>query len=405
MGKIYTVDQINGYIRRMFDTDTLLENVSVSGEVSNCKYYGSGHIYFTIKENGCALPAVMFAGNRSGLKFKLETGMNVVVTGNISVYERDGRYQLYASKIEQQGTGILYEKFLELKKKLEEMGMFDAMYKKPIPRFAHTIGVVTADAGAVIHDIINVATRRNPYVQIVLCPARVQGDGAAESICRGIRRLDRYGVDVIIVGRGGGSIEDLWAFNEESVAHAVFDCNTPVISAVGHEVDYTITDFVADLRAPTPSAAAELAVYDLAAVEARLSESVLRLGRDMAEIISSDRDRLMQYYAMWLRYLSPMNMVNVKRQHLDELDDRMTRLMESRVDSVRNRLSMICTRLEALSPLTRFTGGYAYVTDAEGNSITTVASVEKGDNVTINLQDGALTAVVSDIKRIERIRS
>ena len=331
--------------------------------------------------------------------------MNVVVTGNISVYERDGRYQLYASKIEQQGTGILYEKFLELKKKLEEMGMFDAMYKKPIPRFAHTIGVVTADTGAVIHDIINVATRRNPYVQIVLCPARVQGDGAAESICRGIRRLDRYGVDVIIVGRGGGSIEDLWAFNEESVAHAVFDCNTPVISAVGHEVDYTITDFVADLRAPTPSAAAELAVYDLAAVEARLSESVLRLGRDMAEIISSDRDRLMQYYAMWLRYLSPMNMVNVKRQHLDELDDRMTRLMESRVDSVRNRLSMICTRLEALSPLTRFTGGYAYVTDAEGNSITTVASVEKGDNVTINLQDGALTAVVSDIKRIERIRS
>lgn len=402
MGKIYTVDQINSYIRRMLDTDTLLENVSVSGEVSNCKYYGSGHIYFTIKENSCALSAVMFSGNRGGLDFKLETGMKVVVTGNVSVYERDGKYQLYARKIEKQGTGALYEKFLELRKKLDEMGMFSEIYKKPIPKYAHVIGVVTAETGAVIHDIINVATRRNPYVQIVLCPARVQGEGAAESICRGIRKMDAYGADVIIVGRGGGSIEDLWAFNEESVAQAVFECNTPVISAVGHEVDYTITDFVADLRAPTPSAAAELAVFDISAVEKRLSEAVSRLGRDMSDIVAIRRDRLSQYYSMRLKYLSPMNMVNVRRQHIDELYDRMSLLIRGRIENAHNRLSVLCARLEALSPLARFTGGYAYVTDSDGRSITTVDSVKNGDEIKVNLKDGVLRADVSDIRKTER---
>lgn len=386
----------------MFDTDTLLENVSVSGEVSNCKYYGSGHIYFTLKDNSCAMPAVMFAGNRGCLDFRLETGMKVVVTGSISVYERDGKYQLYARKIEKQGTGALYEKFLELKKKLEEMGMFSEIYKKTIPRYAHTIGVVTADTGAVIHDIINVATRRNPYVQIVLCPAKVQGDGAAESICRGIRKMDEYGADVIIVGRGGGSIEDLWAFNEESVAKAVFECNTPVISAVGHEVDYTITDFVADLRAPTPSAAAELAVFDMSAVEKRLSEAVSRLGRCMSDIVASRRDRLTQYYAMRLKYLSPENMVNAKRQHIDEIYDRITSHMKGRIENARNTLSLMCARLNALSPLTKLSGGYAYVTDSDGQSITTADDVSIGDKVIINLIDGNLTAEVSDIRKAER---
>ena len=264
MANIYSVVQINNYIRNMFESDFVLENVNVSGEVSNCKYHSSGHIYFTLKDKGSVLSAVMFAGNRTtGLKFKLTDGMKIVVTGKISVYEATGKYQIYARSIKEDGHGELYEKYLLLKKELEEMGMFDSSYKKQIPAHIKKLGVVTASTGAAIQDIINISTRRNPYIQIVLYPAKVQGEGAAESICRGIETLDRYGVDVIIAGRGGGSIEDLWAFNEEIVARTVFNCNTPIISAVGHETDYTIIDFVSDMRAPTPSAAAELAVADI----------------------------------------------------------------------------------------------------------------------------------------------
>lgn len=270
MASVYSVSQVNTYIKNMFAQDFALNRIQVKGEVSNLKYHTSGHIYFTLKDGGSALAAVMFAGRRAaGLKFRMQEGQQVIVRGSIEVYERDGRYQLYAKEIEPDGTGDLYRRFVELRDRLEEMGMFAGEYKQPIPRYARTVGIVTASTGAAIRDIMNISARRNPYVQLVLFPAQVQGEGAVPSIVKGIEVLDRMGLDVIIVGRGGGSIEDLWAFNEEAVARAIFACRTPVISAVGHETDVTIADYVADLRAPTPSAAAELAVFDYAQFEGR----------------------------------------------------------------------------------------------------------------------------------------
>lgn len=261
--RIYSVGQVNTYIKNMFSQDFMLNRISIKGEVSNCKYHTSGHIYFSLKDETGTLSCVMFAGQRKGLGFSMKNGDKVVAEGSVSVYERDGKYQLYARSITLEGAGLLYERYLALKKELEEMGMFSAEYKQPIPAYVKRVGIVTAPTGAAIQDIRNIAARRNPYVQLILYPALVQGEGAKESIVKGIETLDTCGVDVIIVGRGGGSIEDLWAFNEEEVARAIFHCQTPIISAVGHETDTTIADFVADLRAPTPSAAAELAVVDI----------------------------------------------------------------------------------------------------------------------------------------------
>ena len=260
---VYTVGQLNSYIKNMFAQDYFLQSVYVKGEVSNCKYHTSGHIYFTLKDPRGTISCVMFAGSRSGLSFRMQDGQQVVVLGAVDVYERDGKYQLYAKQIILEGEGLLYERFRQLRQELEEEGMFDPQYKKPIPPYIKTLGVVTARTGAAVRDIIQIAARRNPYVQIILYPAIVQGQEAAPSIISGINALERLGVDVIIVGRGGGSIEDLWAFNEREVAQAVFDCSVPIISAVGHQTDTTIVDYVADLRAPTPSAAAELAVWDI----------------------------------------------------------------------------------------------------------------------------------------------
>ena len=260
MRNVYTVKQVNAYIKNMFTQDFMLNRIYIKGEVSNCKYHTSGHLYFSLKDESGTIACVMFAGQRSGLSFRMQEGQQVIVLGSVSVYERDGRYQVYAKEIVLDGAGLLYEKFIKLKKELEEMGMFAPEYKKPIPKYVRTVGVVTAPTGAAVRDIINITRRRNPYVQILLYPALVQGDGASESVVRGIRALEEAKVDVMIVGRGGGSIEDLWAFNEENVARAVFECSVPVISAVGHETDTTIIDYVADLRAPTPSAAAELAI-------------------------------------------------------------------------------------------------------------------------------------------------
>lgn len=255
--------------------------ISVSGEISNCKYHSSGHIYFTLKDSSGIIQAVMFAGNRRGLTFHMKEGDNVVVTGSIEVYERDGKYQLYASEITLAGAGDLYLKYEALKKELEEMGMFAAEYKQEIPKYARTIGIVTASTGAAVRDIYNIAQRRNPYVQLILYPALVQGEGAAQSIVNGIHAMEQLKPDVLIVGRGGGSIEDLWAFNEEIVARAVFDCPIPVISAVGHETDTTIADYVADLRAPTPSAAAELAVFDVRDFYETMEQYRLQMNRLM----------------------------------------------------------------------------------------------------------------------------
>ena len=277
MRNVYTVKQVNAYIKNMFTQDFMLNRIYIKGEVSNCKYHTSGHLYFSLKDESGTIACVMFAGQRSGLSFRMQEGQQVIVLGSVSVYERDGRYQVYAKEIVLDGAGLLYEKFMKLKKELEEMGMFAPEYKKPIPKYVRTVGVVTAPTGAAVRDIINITRRRNPYVQILLYPALVQGDGASESVVRGIRALEEAKVDVMIVGRGGGSIEDLWAFNEENVARAVFECSVPVISAVGHETDTTIIDYVADLRAPTPSAAAELAICNY---------------RELLETIRTERERM-----------------------------------------------------------------------------------------------------------------
>ena len=313
MQNVYSVKQVNAYIKNMFTQDFMLNRIYVKGEVSNCKYHTSGHIYFSLKDESGTIACIMFAGNRSGLAFRMQDGQQVVVLGNITTYERDGKYQLYAREIILDGAGLLYERFEALKKELGEMGMFAEEYKQPIPRFAKRIGIVTAPTGAAIRDIMTVSARRNPYVQLLLYPALVQGDGAAESIVRGIQMLDNKDVDVIIVGRGGGSIEDLWAFNEEIVARAIFECKTPIISAVGHETDTTIADYVSDRRAATPSAAAEIAVCEYREIEAALRDIQGKLYRNLLQRIRMERVRT-ETYMTKMKFLHPRTKLQEKQQ-------------------------------------------------------------------------------------------
>lgn len=398
MKTVYSVGQVNRYVKNMFIQDYVLRKVYVKGEVSNCKYHTSGHIYFSLKDETGVLSCVMFAGQRRGLAFRMKDGDRVVVGGAVDVYERDGRYQMYAKKITLEGAGALYERFLALKAELEEMGMFAPEYKQPIPRFIRRLGVVTAPTGAAVQDIRNISLRRNPYLQIILYPALVQGDGAADSIVKGIRMLDEAGVDTIIVGRGGGSIEDLWAFNEEKVARAIFECRTPIISAVGHEVDFTIADFVADLRAPTPSAAAELAVDDMAQVMYTLSSYQKRFQRDMREEIEFQRVRLGQYQ-MRLKYLSPESRLRERRQTLVDFEDTLRRAMDNKLQQYRHRLGIYLERYQGLSPLAKLNQGYSFVADTDGRGITSVSQVKPGDRVEISVTDGVIQAEVSDSRR------
>lgn len=395
MASIYSVAQVNSYIKNMFTQDFMLSHIFVRGEISNCKYHTSGHIYFTIKDETGTMACVMFAGNRRGLAFTLKEGQTVIVEGSVSIYERDGKYQLYAKTITLDGTGILYQKFEKLKQKLEEMGMFAEEYKKPIPRFAKTVGVVTASTGAAIQDIINISTRRNPYVQLVLYPALVQGEGAKETIVKGIACLDRLGVDVIIVGRGGGSIEDLWAFNEECVARAIFACNTPVISAVGHEVDVTIADYVADLRAPTPSAAAELAVFDYQSFLYTLSEEYRFLTQNMRAKTEHYLAKTKQY-ALQLKYASPAHKILEKRQRLLDMEERMEASMEKRMTGKRHQIALYAERLEGGSPLKKLSKGYAYVSDAKDKPLKSIRQVQNGEQIQIRVVDGVVRAEVFD---------
>ena len=398
MKTVYSVGQVNRYVKNMFIQDYVLRKVYVKGEVSNCKYHTSGHIYFSLKDETGVLSCVMFAGQRRGLAFRMKDGDRVVVGGAVDVYERDGRYQMYAKEITLEGAGALYERFLALKAELEEMGMFAPEYKQPIPRFIRRLGVVTAPTGAAVQDIRNISLRRNPYLQIILYPALVQGDGAADSIVKGIRMLDEAGVDTIIVGRGGGSIEDLWAFNEEKVARAIFECRTPIISAVGHEVDFTIADFVADLRAPTPSAAAELAVDDMAQVMYTLSSYQDRFQRDMREKIEFQRVRLGQYQ-MRLKYLSPESRLRERRQTRVDFEDTLRRAMDNKLQQYRHRLGIYLERYQGLSPLAKLNQGYSFVADTDGRGITSVSQVKPGDRVEISVTDGVIQAEVSDSRR------
>lgn len=394
MADAYSVSQVNSYIRNMFQTDFVLNRIKVTGEVSNCKYHSSGHIYFTLKDSGGALACVMFAGDRRGLSFQLKDGMQVKAAGSINVYERDGKYQLYAKSIQQEGAGALYEKYLALKAELEEMGMFDASYKQPIPKYATRIGVVTASTGAAIQDIINITGRRNPYVQLYLYPAKVQGEGAAGTICEGIRALDAMNLDVIIVGRGGGSIEDLWAFNEEAVARAVFECRTPVISAVGHETDYTIIDFVSDRRAPTPSAAAELAVFDYNEWQDRLHRCEKSLVQLMTGRLDEFRSRL-SAYSVRLNYLKPERRLADNRQYLDNLTQQLDRAMDRLINERRHTFQILAGRLKAMSPLSKISGGFGYIEGEEGCAVKSVDDVKCGEALCIRLSDGKLHAKVS----------
>lgn len=313
--------------------------------------------------------------------------------GSVDVYERDGKYQLYAKEIILDGAGLLHEKFEALKRELEEMGMFAPEYKQAIPKYIKKLGVVTAPSGAAVRDIMNIARRRNPYLQIILYPALVQGEGAADSIVSGIQALDAYGVDTLIVGRGGGSMEDLWAFNEEKVARAIFECRTPVISAVGHETDVTISDFVADLRAPTPSAAAELAVEDIRLVQERLLQYRICLSRRMEDRVAERKNRLSAYREK-LAHLSPESQIREKRQRLAEREERLRALMEQAILHSRYDLALRIEKLKGLSPLEKLNQGYAYVADEEGRRVTSVSQMPAGGRVRISVKDGSVTALV-----------
>ena len=419
MRNVYTVKQVNAYIKNMFTQDFMLNRIYIKGEVSNCKYHTSGHLYFSLKDESGTIACVMFAGQRSGLSFRMQEGQQVIVLGSVSVYERDGRYQVYAKEIVLDGAGLLYEKFIKLKKELEEMGMFAPEYKKPIPKYVRTVGVVTAPTGAAVRDIINITRRRNPYVQILLYPALVQGDGASESVVRGNRALEEAKVDVMIVGRGGGSIEDLWAFNEENVARAVFECSVPVISAVGHETDTTIIDYVADLRAPTPSAAAELAICNY---------------RELLEMIRTERERMHRsmrrklevaslhtaWYAEKFRYLSPSGKLKSMCQQLADYEEQIPKAMHQRLEQEQERtrkvqemlpllmernlresrqqLAIRIERMKGLSPLAKLNQGFSYVQGSEG-TVKKVADVKKGDWLRIYVTDGQIEAQVTDTKK------
>lgn len=373
-----------------------MQRVSVKGEVSNCKYHASGHIYFTLKDPKGVVNCVMFAGKRTGLSFRLSEGQQVIVSGSVDLFERDGKYQLYANRIVREGNGLLYERYEQLKHELEESGMFAQEYKQSVPRFIRTLGVVTADTGAAVRDIIQIARRRNPCVQIILYPAIVQGAAAVPSIVKGIQTLERLGVDVMIVGRGGGSIEDLWAFNEREVAQAVFDCSVPVISAVGHETDTTIIDFVSDLRAPTPSAAAELAVTDIREILAEAESLGAELKRRMLRRIQESRTESRQL-ELRLKAMSPVSRIREKKMMAinaeERLQDRMNRLLQRR----RNLLAVYIERLKGVSPLEKLNSGYSFVTDENGRNIRSTGQVSSGQNVTVRVSDGRFMARVTEV--------
>ena len=422
MKNVYSVGQVNTYIKNMFAQDFMMQRISVKGEVSNCKYHSSGHIYFTLKDPAGTINAIMFAGNRRGLSFQMKEGDKVIVTGSVEVYERDGKYQLYAREIELDGAGNLYLKFEALKKELEEMGMFAPEYKKRIPTYIRRLGIVTAPTGAAVQDIRNISARRNPYVQLILYPALVQGEGAVSSIVNGIRALDALGVDVIIVGRGGGSIEDLWAFNEEEVARAIFACNTPVISAVGHETDVTIADYAADLRAPTPSAAAELAVFDYFQFQMDLNARKQRLMKEMATCLDRTKSRLRQDM-LTLRFYDPKSQLNEKKKRLADAEDTLLRLiaqrqqearrdlqnaetllqreMKDRLAADKRNLAVKSARLWGLSPLKKISDGFGFITDGDGKRLETVEQAVPGSRITVRVKDGRIGATVNNVENYD----
>ena len=400
MSEISTVSQVNMYIKNMFARDYALRNLKVRGEISNCKYHSSGHIYFTIKDRSSQLSCVMFASYRHQLDFRMQEGQSVVVEGNISVYERDGKYQLYATSVSKEGAGKLYEEYERLKKRLLAEGLFDEQRKVPIPCYAKKIGVVTAQTGAVIQDICNVSKRRNPYVQILLYPARVQGEGAHSEIIRGIQYFENTDVDTVIIGRGGGSIEDLWEFNHEELAYAIADAKKPVISAVGHETDTTIADYVADLRAPTPSAAAELAVFSYEEFLQTIENYKYDLELHMNNRVQMQRMRVNHFLAV-LRQKDPCNVLAGYRLQLDGYTDKLQWQIEQKLQSAKQQLALYIEELKGLSPLEKLQAGYAYVSDRTGHPVSSVSQIRHEQELTMTWKDGQAVVHVDEVRKEE----
>ena len=415
---VYSVSQVNSYIKTLFSRNAAFTRITVRGEISNCRCPETGTVYFTLKDEGAAISCVLFQSDRQALTFRPENGMKVDATGQISVYEKTGVYQLYVRTAEPVGNGELYERFLKMKARMEEMGMFDPGYKKPIPAYAMKVGIVTAEGGAAIRDIINVSKRRNPYVRLYLMPTLVQGQYAAEEIAAAIRRMDRLHPDVMIVGRGGGSIEDLWAFNEEVVAQAIFDCETPVISAVGHETDFTIADFVSDLRAPTPSAAAELANFDWYAFEEQISGCRDRLLRNVQYRTQLLRQKL-RTLQTGIQNAGPSGRLSRQRERLEKfrlrlnagmeqpyrdareeyrrLSTKLPEVMDRKLERTSARLRLLAGRLDGCSPLKKLSGGYGYLMSG-GKGVLHAADLKPGDELTSYLADGRIVSRVTQVQ-------
>lgn len=398
MATIYSVTQINLYIKNMFANDYLLRNVQVKGELSNVKYHSSGHIYFTLKEEGSAINGVMFKSARiKGLDFTLENGQSVKVAGSVSVYERDGRYQIYAREIVLEGRGNLYEAYEILKQKLYEEGLFEFDHKKEIPKFPKKIGIVTARTGAAIQDIMNIARRRNPFVQLYLYPAKVQGDGAAATIVKGIETLDTMGMDTIIIGRGGGSIEDLWPFNEECVARAIFAADTPVISGTGHEIDNTIADYAADLRAPTPSAACELAIPDIMSFVRQMNQYEISLKQCMLQRIRQASQKL-HILSAKLDLVSPQSRLENQKIYLDSLQEQIKQAVKDQYQKRNHQYELMLEKLNGLSPTAKLVGGYGYIENEQGTPVKSILDMKEKESFSVTIWDGRAEGIVTKIE-------
>lgn len=388
MKHIFTVSQINSYIHRIFDSDYALRKIFLKGEISNCKYHSSGHIYFTLKDERSTIRCVMFATDRPrGLHFHMENGQMVIVQGNISVFERDGVYQLYAKEIELSGAGELYIRYEQLKQELLELGYFDFEKKKSLPPYPERIGIVTALTGAAIEDIKSIAARRNPFVQLYLFPAKVQGEGAAESIAKGIRYFDKRCVDIIIIGRGGGSIEDLWAFNERIVADSIYEAKTPIISGTGHEVDMTIADYCADVRAATPSAACEIAIPDVYSVIQQFDRYRDELDGRMQDRVQVYRQQLLDIRRL-LEVRHPGTKLLRQKMLCESIGAHLHRSMNTRIKEARHRLNLQAERLHGLSPTARLTGGYVFAQDKGGRPVMSVRQLEIHQTFHLIFSDG-----------------
>ena len=396
--QVLSIGQINEYIRSKMDADALLNAVAVRGEISNYKMYPSGHHYFTLKDETAALKCVMFKGNAMRLRFRPENGMKVIAMGKISVYPRDGAYQLYCSAMAMDGVGDLYAAFEQLKKKLAAQGLFDPEHKKPLPKYPGTIGIITSSAGAAVHDLLRILRKRYPLTQVKLLPVRVQGAEAPGEIAAAIRYANYYRLaDLLIVGRGGGSIEDLWAFNDEQVAHAIYESEIPVISAVGHEPDVTISDYVADLRAATPSNAAELAVPDQEALGQTLDTMYAAMTTALSRQLRSARQHL-DVLSGSSALRSPTGYLEQKGKTLELLKNRLISAENQNINRNKQRYIGLTAKLDAMSPLKVLTRGYAMAQTEDGNVLRSISQAEIGERISVSLSDGILSATVMDKK-------